>query len=289
MRCVPSYFVAREHKGASTPKHLLRETMTEAAVKNETIENKVTPIPINGKRKEKKLAREAARRQEILDEATTITRPRTNQDRLTIAKADRIKLEDALVGLEAEQTKIADLLGEFNRKDAGDDFANQFAADFKNFLFCCPVSACSKSDEKVKWVLPLAISVGKTLDARGRKDCPKSKDHSGQWKIAVELFSKPEDMSGLVFCANCQPKVEKRLEEKYPQDNPRNHKLYHIDGFTFQLGRNRHRLLRDDLGEIEEEILVTMEELERNKGYIESLKKAIAKEETQKRSIDNLI
>lgn len=240
-------------------------------------------------RKEKKAIKEAAERQRILDEAAKISRAYTHEDRLIIAKADGIKLENELVELEAKQARILGHLGEHNREDGEDDFATSFAASFREHEYKCPVLDCGVANESVKWVLPLISSVRRGLDAKGRTDDPRPKNHRMLWQLGVELFAKPKDLQSMVFCESCRPRIERNLEIKYPQEDERNYVLYHVDGFSLQLGRNRFRLLRQDLMDVEGGILDCLEKIEQAKGYIESLEKAIAKEKAQERSILELI
>gem|GEM_PF-3483133 len=277
-------------KGMSIPQRRRRFKMKSLAlVRNENFEEGVTPAST---RKDRRARRELDKRKTTLEEAEKIRvagKPVTYQEKWVLAQADKIVLQDMLQRLEEEQEKIRGLLGDFKGQEDESGFVADFISNFECYSFSCRVEPCRKED--AKWILPLAISVGKAATAKGREqDIPKRENHSAQWELAVELFRVPEDLEGLVYCDTCKPRVQKFLEEKNPQDDPRNHRLYHLDGFVKQLGMNRHRLLREDLNRAEEETLETMSELEDVEKKIEYLNSAMKKEEELDRAImDSLL
>jgi len=247
-------------------------------------------------RKEKQAARKAAEvaaeRARILEEAAKIGRPTCANDRLILAKARLVGQKDKLAELENGHKKILNFLGEFNKDSAEDDFADNFARDFIQHPYTCAVNSCSsdiEAKERVKWILPLSVSVRKTLDWKRDNREFNRRDHGKQWETAVELFHAPEDLQGLVLCENCRAKTEKMLKEKYPYDHPGTHRLYNIDGFAVQLGKNRFRMLRNDLTATEEDIVRSMEEIETSEEQIGELEVRVAQEKAQEKEIDDLI
>lgn len=237
-------------------------------------------------RKEKKAQKAEVEKQRILDEAAAIGRATTDQDRLTKERANKIRLEDELADKEEVQKKIVELLGEFDLDGVDDEYAKMFLDSLGLQDFGCSFPGCGEIAEHI---LPLSITVDKVLKAKGRTECPKPKNHGAQWLLAAELIRKPADLRGCVFCEKHKTGAQKALEEKYPQDDTRNHSLYPLGGFIFQLGRNRFRLLREDRKEVDEEILRLMVDIENLGNYIKSLEDKVAEKKKEEKILHDLV
>lgn len=257
------------------------------AEEKEHLSNRVSTL--NGKRAEKKRIREATARTAILKEAALITRPQNDEERLVLVKADKIRLEEDLKVLEAEMALIQSHLGEFNQNGAEEKFTEYFTARFGEYPYDCPIPSCESEKGAAKWILPLSVSVGKTLKARGDDRTFELKNHGKQWELAVELFGNPEDLRGLVLCEKCRADMQRLLERKYANEHPGNQKLYHINGFARQLAVNRFGLLRKDLQSAEDEMLEIEARLEDNVGRIASLEESIAKRVARDKEIADFL
>jgi len=266
-----------------------------SVVPKEAAQGKTDPAnePTKPTRKEKQAARNTARKKEerekILWQASLVKKPTSDEDRLLLVMAEKIRVEDGINQLEEERKKIEDLLGGHSDQDS---FAADFAVTFSAHSYRCPIKTCgSESGEKVKWILPLKRSIAKASNKAGEKDCEMIglNNHSAQWKLAVKLFQKPDDLQGIVLCEDCKPGVEKALEEKSPQDHPGNHRLYHIDGFIRQLGRNRYDLLKKDLDDIEMAILEKIDKLQAQNRRIGELQERIDETKARTAAINDFL
>ena len=240
-------------------------------------------------RKEKqaaaRIAKRDAERQEILTRAAAVGKPVCEEEKLVIAQAARIRIEIKLEQLEMSKGRIEDFLGQHRGDEDHSSFAGEFAEAFSAYTYTCPIGVCG-SKEGVKWVLPLERSVAKACKD---SDAPKPKNHAAQWERAVELFQRPEDLQGLVVCEKCKPNVELALEKKDPNGHHGNHRVYHIDGFSRQLGKNRFSLLKSDLDEIETEILVLMDKLQEQNRKVEESQKKVDEVKAQSAAIEDFL
>lgn len=221
----------------------------------------------------------------ILKAADQIGRITCKADEHLKAQARLIRRERELASLKAQLGRIVDLLGNFDQKDGQAGFAEAFVAKFADLSYRCPAKNCGA---EATLILPLHVVVKKLARLVGDDQEISPKNHPAQWEYAAFHISEPGILQGMVICNQCQPAVQRTLEEYYPE-NPRGWQLHPVKGFLYQLAKNRWEMLRADRAAVDEKILqaqIKLDELNREFAVLEM---ELAQEQERVASIRELV